>query len=591
MKRIALILPLALLLSTAAIPSAAGASNTGTLAGTVMSPDGRALVGAVVALFKLDDRSAIISLARSDQRGIYSLADIAPGSYALQVSRIGYQVLKSARITIAAGKTTTLNVVLQQFMDFISARNDPRNWDLKTVMRSSSDRRLIFRNLPGAVMEDEFDDRFQRSGVLSIAATSLLGGGNYAVYPSPGDAGIVSNFAYAEPLGARGRMIFSGQLTSGYDSLWRVRDTFQYRPAAGQDWKFSLGYGRLSLNRLNNGTMTRPTEFFNRDPIQRDSGVETLAAGFQATSEFLNTVALEYGFDLSRISYGPRKNIWSPYFKVVFTPREGWLLRSMMTSRRIDNNNSVELPDGSVISLLEPTSIAKINNQISISQVRHAELSLGRKLAEDTSMEVTVYRDRVDGPGTAFLMTLDTGGGKVRESRAAQLRSDQDAQHGIRVAFARMLSDSLRGSITYNYGTAAGLARFQESMSSDAVATRILDFIQRSYYHSVTSQLDANIAPTRTQIQATLRWNPGNPISSIDLFADRTDILSKGMSLSVRQAIPLPEFMGVAGRWEALVDIRNPFDMGRDRYATSDGEISLTRNPRTVRFGLNLNFF
>ena len=591
MKRIALILPLVMLLSVAVIPSAAGASNTGTLAGTVMAPDGRALVGAVIALFRLNDHSAVLSFARSDQRGAYTLADIVPGSYALQVSRIGYQVLKSPRITIAAGKTTTLNVVLQQFMDFISARNDPRNWDLKTVMRSSSDRRLIFRDLPGAVMADELDDRFHRSGVISIAATSLLGGDNYAVYPNHGDTGIATNFAYAEPLGARGRMIFSGQLTSGYDSLWRVRNTFQYRPAAGQDLKFSLGYGRLSLNRTNGGTVTRPAEFFNQDPIRRDSGAETIAAGFQATSEFLNTLALEYGFDLSRISYGARKTVWSPYFKVVVTPGEGWLLKSMLTSRRINNNNSVVLPDGSVISLLEPTSIAKINGQISISQVRHAELSAARKLAEDTSVEVTLYRDRVDGPGTAFLMTIDTGRGKVKESRAAQLRSDQDAQHGVRVAFAHMLTDSLRGSVTYNYGTAASLGNFQESLTSDAVASRILDFIQRSYFHSVTSQLDANIAPTRTQIQATLRWNPGNPISSIDLFADRTDTLSKGMSFSVRQAIPLPEFMGVAGRWEALVDIRNPFDMGRDRYSTSDGEISLTRNPRTVRFGLNLNFF
>ena len=591
MKRSALILPLALFLSVAAVPSAAGADGNGTLAGTVMTPEGRALIGAVISLFKLNDHSAVISLARSDQRGIYSLNDITPGSYALQVSRVGYQVLRAPRITVAAGKTTTLNLVLQQFMDFISARNDPRNWDLKTVMRSTSDRRLIFRNMPGVVVEDKPDEKFQRSGILNIASTSLLGGDNYAVYPNLGDTGIASNFAYAEPLGARGRMVFSGQLTSGYDSLWRVRNTFQYRSTPGQDWKFSLGYGRLNLNRLNTGTMTQPAEFFRRDPIERDSGVETLAIGFQASSEFLNTMALEYGIDLSHINYGARKNIWSPYFKVVVTPREGWLLRTMMTSRRTSNNHSVQLPDGSVTNLLEPASISKINNRFGISQVRHSELSIARKLAEDTSLEVTLYRDRVDGPGTAFLMTLDTKNRKGTESRAAQLRSDQDAHHGIRVAFARMLLDSLRGSVTYNYGTAASLNGLQGSISSDAMASRILDFVQRTYFHSVTSQLDANIAPTRTLIQATLRWNPGDPISSIDLFADRIDIFSKGMSFSVRQAIPLPEFMGCAGRWEALVDIRNPFDMGRGRYATSDGEISLTRNPRTLRFGLNLNFF
>jgi hypothetical protein len=588
MKRYSLILPLMFFICAGASPPSAAADANGSLAGTVSTSEGRTLIGAVVALFKLDDRSAVISLTRSDQRGIYRLTDIAPGAYTLQVSRAGYQVLRAPRITIPAGATVTLNFVLQEFLDFISARNDPRNWDLRTVMRSTSDRRLIFRGLPGQSNEAARDEGFHRGGTLNIASSALLGG-DYAVYPNLGGAGIASNFAFAEPLGQHGRMIFSGQLTSGYDSLWRVRDTFQYRSGAGQEWRFSLGYGRLNLNRLDVGTLTRPAEFFRQDPIQRDSGVETLAMSFQASSEFLNTLSLDYGFDVSRINYGATKHVWSPYFQVAVTPSQGWLLRTMMTSRRTSDNYAVALPDGDVINLLEPAAITKINDQINISQVNHAELSIARKLAEDTSLEVTVYRDRVDGPGTPFLMTSHTKSGK--KVRAAQLRSDQDAQQGIRVAFARMLMDSVRGSVTYNYGSAASLIGPGGLISGDFFASRVLDFIQRSYYHSVTSQLEAKIPQTRTQLQATLRWNPGNPISAIDQFADRTDTFTKGMSFSLRQAIPLPEFMACAGRWEALVDIRNPFDMGKNRIPTSDGEITLTRNPRTLRFGLNLNFF
>jgi hypothetical protein len=63
------------------------------------------------------------------------------------------------------------------------------------------------------------------------------------------------------------------------------------------------------------------------------------------------------------------------------------------------------------------------------------------------------------------------------------------------------------------------------------------------------------------------------------------------MSFFIRQAIPLPEFIGTAGRWEALVDVRNLLDQGKDRLQTTDGELILTRNPRSVRFGLNLNLF
>lgn len=578
----------AIVLFSIAIASSAAAMGNGTLAGTVMSVDGKALVGAVIALFKQDDRGGVISLTKSDQRGIYSLNEILPGSYSLRVSRNGYQVLTSPRVAINAGKTTTINFVLQEFLDFISSRNDPRNWDLKTVMRSTSDRRMIFRSLPGTISGDNQSEVFHRNGALNVASTAILSGDNYSAYPVQGDAGLFSNFAFAEPVSQHGRMIFSGQLTSGYDSLWRVRNTFDYHPSPGREMKFSVGYGRLNLNRLSAGQMARPADFFNQDPAQRDSGVETIAAGIQASNEFFNTLAMEYGLDFSRINYGTSQNIWSPYFQVVVTPRRGWLLKTMMTSRRASENNSVQLPDGETINLLEPTSISKIGNKVSISQVRHAESSIARKVAEDTSVEVTMYRDRVDGPGTPFLISYNTRSGK--KSCAAQLRSDQDAQQGLRVAFARMLMDTVRGSITYDYGTASALSSPDKLISGDLMAARLLDFIHRSYYHSVTSQLEAKIPQTRTHVQATVRWYPGNPISPIDLFADRLDTFTKGMSFSLRQAIPLPEFMGNAGHWEALFDLRNPFDQGRSLIPTTDGEFTLTRNPRTFRFGLNLNF-
>jgi hypothetical protein len=88
-----------------------------------------------------------------------------------------------------------------------------------------------------------------------------------------------------------------------------------------------------------------------------------------------------------------------------------------------------------------------------------------------------------------------------------------------------------------------------------------------------------------------LRWYPGTTLTPIDLFADHADIFTKGVSFLVRQPIPVPEFMGPTGRWEALVDVRNLLNQGIDYIATSDGRIIVTRNPRSLRFGLNLNFY
>ena len=78
----------------------------------------------------------------------------------------------------------------------------------------------------------------------------------------------------------------------------------------------------------------------------------------------------------------------------------------------------------------------------------------------------------------------------------------------------------------------------------------------------------------------------------IDTFPKRKlYILTKGINFSIRQPIPLPEFMGTPGRWEALVDVRNLFDNGRASLPARDGKLVLYRNPRTVRFGINLNLY
>jgi hypothetical protein len=576
-----------ILFGIAALPLAAATRPNGMLAGTVMTPDGRGLVGAVVALFQRSDPGTVVSIARSDQQGAYNLSGVAAGAYSIQVSRFGYQVIHSPRVVVDPGKTTTVNFVLQELVDFISARDDPRNWDLKTVMRSTSDRRLIFRGLPGAATPDDVIASFHRSGALNIVSTDLLGPDNYAVYPNRGDLGVASNFAFVEPVSLHGRMIFSGQLSSGTDALWRVRNTYDYRPNPNQEYKFSVGVGRLSPNHT--GTTDHPADFFNSDQDFQDSGVQTLVVGFQGSRQFLNVVAVEYGLDLSRIQYGARQSVWSPYLQVAYTPHRRWLLRTLMSSRRISDNNMIELPGGDVVNLLEPAYISQIDNVIHVSQVRHSEFSVARKLADDTSLELTVYRDRVDGPGTPFLLTTNTEYGQ--NSQAVQLKSDQDAQQGVRVAFARMLTGTIQGLIAYDYGTAAGLANINPSLSSGLVNDHILDYVQRSYYHSITSQLEAKIPQTRTHVQATVRWYPGNPISSIDLFADRMDTLTKGVSFSLRQALPLPPFMGCPGRWEAQIDVRNPFDQGMSHIPLSDGDLVLTRIPRALRFGLNLNFF
>jgi hypothetical protein len=578
MKRFSRILPLVVIFAFFVCPLAE-ARGSGKITGKITSKAGEALLGAVITVFRQDDDGGTLSFTRSDKRGFYSLSNLTPGSYYIQVSRQGFQPLTTAGIDITAGKTATFNVILQEFIDLLSAKPDPRNWDLEDVVRSTSDRRMIFRDLPGNTGAQEQGEIFSRGGTINVTSSSGLSSETYSVFPTSGQTGIVSNFAYAEPVSDHGRMIFSGQLNSGYDSYWQVRNTYNYRPTPDRDIKLSVGYGRLNLNGPSVGSFNRPAHFFTQSPELRESGIQTLGLGFEARNNIFDTVAIEYGFDIARIYYGPTKSFVSPFFQIVVTPAGTWVLKTLISSKRFSDNNSVMLPDGDVLNLMEPTYIAKIDDGIHFSKFKHSEISVGRELTDDTSLEVAVYEDDMDGPGTPFLLTTNAEPG--RNAQVAQLTEELSAQHGVRLAMNRRFMDFLNGSIAYVYGSGTNFTNPDEPVSGE----------ERSYYHSFTTRLNAVLPRTHTNVTAVIRWYPGHPLTPIDLFADRSDMLSKGANFLIRQPIPVPDWMRITGRWEALVDVRNLFDQRLDRIATTDGDVYLTRNPRSLRFGLNLNLY
>lgn len=586
MKRLALIPPLALVLALLLSPVVVEAKTGGRIRGKVLTRDGQALMGAVVTIFKEDRDGGTILYTRSDHRGEYSFRDVTPGHYSFQVNHEGFKPLVKPSMAVSMGKTMTLNVVLLELLDAISS-DDPRNWGVATVMRSTSDRRLIFRNLDDSGAP-EAEPRFERGGAVNLTSSAQLSGGDYSVFPNKGFSGVVSNFAYSEPVTQSARMIVAGQLSAGYDTMWRVRNTFQYLPQTGRDLKFTLGYGRQNLAATTMGAMTGPAQFFAVDPSFRDAGVETLGMGFSSSDRFLNTFSIEYGFDFSQVRHGITKRVFSPHFQLLATPARGWAVKSMMASRRISDANSITLPDGEFVNLMEPVYITKVGGQLNVSQFKHSELGVERALGENSSVELALYDDRMSGPGIPLAVTIKTA--KQQESRLGQLQEDQTKQRGIRIVVRHRFLDSIGWSLGYVYARAYGLDGPEASAPGSIPAGDLTAWIQSADFHSLMGSINTKISRTNTDMSATLRWYPGNPATPIDLFSDRMDTEGKGVAFCVRQLIPLPEFLYGAGHWVALVDVRNLFDQGRYVIPTNDGVLVLTPNPRYVRFGLNLSF-
>ncbi len=560
----------------------------GRVSGMVKSTSGIPLSNAVIKIFRLAEQDPPVLVLRSDRRGFFKSQRLNPGEYYLEVTSPGYQASTSGSFTVNPGRTISFEIFLQELIDYISNDEDPRNWELETVMRSSSGRRLIFRDFPtdwlppNAIPQPEFC----RSGSMSIASGPIPYGISYLARPQASQSGISSNFAYTEPLSRHSRMILSGQLDFGGGSFWRLRNTYNYRPDIDHDYRISLGYGRMDINYLGSNPIS--PQLLAGESEQRQPAVRTLAFGFEGHSRLSDLMAIKYGFDYSRLHYGSSKNFFYPSLQVLLTPLDGWNVRALATSQRLSDSNTVLLPDGELLNVSEPTMITMVDNHVSMSQVRHTEISVEKSLLRNTILQAALYQDRAQGPGFPLMVTTVTPSG--RKSHLIELGDDRSSQKGLRITVNQKFLDFLQGSIAYGYGTAATISDIDQLISSSTLDGDFLSYTEQRYQHAITGRIDATIPATKTSLTATVRWCPRNPLTPINWFSDRMDIGTRSTNFEIRQTLPFPEFIAATGQWEFLVDLRNVLNQGKEIITTSDGEIILNRNPRSLRFGLNLNF-
>src|SRR6202035_3791509 len=111
MRKYFLSLFLVLMLNLTWAASGAAQTDRGTITGTVKDTSGAILPGAHVEIQQ--GLSAV-----SDHQGQFTITNVAPGSYTATVSYVGF-ASSTSTVTITAGKTTRLNVVLD-----LASQND-----------------------------------------------------------------------------------------------------------------------------------------------------------------------------------------------------------------------------------------------------------------------------------------------------------------------------------------------------------------------------------------------------------------------------------------------------------------------------------
>lgn len=92
------------------LPSAGLAQTARGLAGSVLDPDGKAVVGAAVVV--RNEASGVVRTVMTDDHGAFALGDLVPASYAVEVLVPGFETVRRGGVRVAGDPVTTLSIQL-----------------------------------------------------------------------------------------------------------------------------------------------------------------------------------------------------------------------------------------------------------------------------------------------------------------------------------------------------------------------------------------------------------------------------------------------------------------------------------------------
>lgn len=92
------------------VHSSAAQSPTGTVSGIVTDPTGATIVGAEVLV--VNDATRVQFSGKTNDEGIYVIPNLLPGSYRIQVSKVGFKTIIKPDITVTVQAALAVNFAL-----------------------------------------------------------------------------------------------------------------------------------------------------------------------------------------------------------------------------------------------------------------------------------------------------------------------------------------------------------------------------------------------------------------------------------------------------------------------------------------------
>ncbi len=520
--------------------SVEAAASLALISGTVKDDAGKPLAGAAVALFTAQPGQIIggslLKSLTTDAEGRFK-ANVLPGMYRLRAAADGFRPTFTL-ISLDTTNKITHNFALRRVGSIIESRGD------------KGDYRWIGRSVPRSIMhyqgEEDYKENSHRSSVAEDTAPRPPSTVHGIVQFTNIKAGEVSfagaNFALSSSFGDNLEVALLGQGGLGNGAPQRIAAIASLRPHAKHQVTALAGFGQAMVRDRN---QLRALDQFS----------------FAATDSWqvAKPLLLIYGFDYSTFTnaFGKGRDNVLPRFAVQLTPNSRTTIRAALTPGTGELRQTQEgLATENVQARFESQSaeIAMGGGAPIMDRSRRFEVGFERVLGEDgdSSIEAAAFYDMLSGHGVGVLalpLEASPETQKAFQQVARQVVAMNGAARGMRVMYAKHLTEYLTASVGYSFGQGQ---RFNELALNEATPAQMFT---GSNFQVASAKLDLNLTHrTGTRVSTIVRLSPSAIVFAIDPFAGRMSVYDPNLSIYITQLLPT---FGLPVKCQALVDVRN----------------------------------
>ncbi len=587
--------PLALFLALAAAMPAA-AAVVGSLAGRVTDERGVPQIGATVVLLASDGRT--LRRLYTNDGGNFQVDNLFPGLYGIRVMVPSFLPALKERILVEPGVRQFLAVQLAQLFASVELvypaggklRDMTEDW--KWVLRTASATRPVLR------FTTPWEDRERQSVLRKFAGA--FGEFQGLVQLNAGDGGRVSGlgtesdlgtaFAVATSLFGNSNLLVSGNL--GYGAARGV-------PSAGFHTSYSreMAYGAqpevsLTVRQLFGPVLAGRALF---GPVHSIAPVlQAFTFGYQDRVALGDLMQLEYGFSYDSISFLDRLNYFSPFGKLSYQLDE----ETQVVLRYSGGTPRLEAAAGGEGSLGRNLTALGLYPRLSLrggrpalQQGEHLEIGLQQKVGAG-EVEIAAYRDHLTNTAVTALLPagLYDRGDALPDlfAETSTLNAGTQENTGYRVSYSRKINEHVRAALAYGL---AGVLEAQRDMVLTNDAGELRAMLRPVREQSVTAQLTAQVPQSHTWIASAYQWGSRRAVTAPDLYNVSGARSLPGLTVSLRQPLPLPQTTYLPGKFEATAEFRNLLADGYVPIRTADGRrLYLIQSARSFRGGVSFVF-